>query len=153
MRARARPSTPPSTSRLPYNNSPAVGHFMVPRRCPHCKDIPDNIFSLPPYSVDDPDPPPHYEDLFPPGYTPFPDLDTVTQSIPMTRQPILFVPLDPPPPYDSLLPQQCLQTLLRPPKFPRLLEQPLFLGYRCWVRLGLVVPVHPPYLNFYITFF
>ena len=44
---------------------------MAPHRCPHCEDIPDDIFPLPPYSVDDPDPPPHYKDLFPPYYSLF----------------------------------------------------------------------------------
>ena len=68
---------PPPTPRLPYNNySPPVGHFMAPHRCPHCEDIPDHIVLLPPYSVNDPDPPLHYDDLFPPGHTPFPDPNT-----------------------------------------------------------------------------
>ena len=75
---------------------------MASHRCPHCEDIPDDIFPLPPYSVDDPDPPPHYEDLFPPDYTPFPDLNTTLQPITNTRPPTPSIPLEPPPPYDSL---------------------------------------------------
>ena len=57
---------PPPTPRLPYeNHSPPVGCFMAPHRCPHCEDIPDNIFSLPPYSFDDPDPHPIMKTYFP----------------------------------------------------------------------------------------
>ena len=57
---------PPPTPRLPYDSySPPVGHFMAPQRCPHCEDILEDIFPLPPYYVNDPNPPPHYEDLFP----------------------------------------------------------------------------------------
>ena len=77
VRARARPGIPKPP--LPHNtHSPPVGHFKAPHRCPHCEDIPDDIFPLPSYSANDPDPPPHYEDLFPPNYTHFPDLDTST---------------------------------------------------------------------------
>ena len=65
VRARARPGTPP-TPRLPYNNlSPPVGCFMAPHRCLHCDDIPDSIFPLPPYSIDDPDPHPIMKTYFP----------------------------------------------------------------------------------------
>ena len=79
---------PPPTPKLPYSDhSPPVGHFMAPHRCPYCKDIPDNIFPLPHYSVDDPNPPPHYKDLFLPGYTPFPNPNTYVSPISMTRLP------------------------------------------------------------------
>ena len=52
--------------------------------------VPDDVLSLPRYSVRDPDAQPHYEDLFPPDYNPFPH---------MTPQQV--TPLDPPPSYDS----------------------------------------------------
>ena len=93
---------PPPTPRLPYDSfSPPVGGFMAPHRCPHCKDIPADIIPLPPYSVTDPDPPPHYDDLFPPGYTPFPNPNThLCPSF--TTLPNPSIPLDPPPLYDSL---------------------------------------------------
>ena len=64
--ARARPSTPPPTPRFPYeNHSPPVGCFMALHRYPHCEDIPDNIFSLPPYSFEEPDPHPIMKTNFP----------------------------------------------------------------------------------------
>ena len=94
---------PPPTPTLPYeNHSSPVGCFIAHHRCPHCEDVPDNIFPLPPYSFDDPDPPPHYEDLFPPDYAPFPDLNTATQPVTDARPPTPSNPLEPPPPYDSL---------------------------------------------------
>ena len=94
---------PPPTPRLPYSSySPTVGCFMAPHRCPHCDDIPDNIFPLPPYSKTDPDPLPHYDDLFPPGYTPFPNPNTHLHLSFNAPPPIPSIPLDPPPPYDSL---------------------------------------------------
>ena len=31
--------------------------FYGPHRCPHCEDIPDDVWPWQPYSVDDPDPP------------------------------------------------------------------------------------------------
>ena len=52
--------------------SPPVEHFIAPHRCPHCENIPANIFPLPPYSVTDPDPLPHYDDLFPTWLHPIP---------------------------------------------------------------------------------
>ena len=68
----ARPSTPLPHPGFPMIVAPLLlGCFMAPHRCPHCNDIPDNVFPLPPYSVTDPDPLPHCDDLLPPGYTPF----------------------------------------------------------------------------------
>ena len=94
---------PSPTPRLPHSaHSPPVGNFMAPHRCLHCEDIPDDIFPLPPYSVDDPDPPTHYEDLFPPNYTPFSDLNTTLQPVTNTRPPTPLNSLKPPPHYDSL---------------------------------------------------
>ena len=75
---------------------------MAPHRCPHCDSIPANIFALPPYSETDPDPLPHYDDLFPPGYTPFPSPNTHLHPSFNALPPIPYIPLDPPPPYDSL---------------------------------------------------
>ena len=95
---------PPPTPRLPYDAyTPPVGHFITPHRCPHCENIPANIFPLP---VTDPDPLPHYDDLFPPGYTPFPSPNTHLypsfNTLPNKLPPTHSFPLDPPPSYDSL---------------------------------------------------
>ena len=85
---------PPPIPRLPYGNySPPVGCFMAPHRCPHCEDIPEDIFPLAPYSVNDSDAPPHYEDLFPPGYIPFPNPNTHLCPS-MARLPTPSIPLD-----------------------------------------------------------
>ena len=46
-------------------------------------------------------PPPHYEDLFPPGCTPFCNPNTHLHPS-FTRLPTPSIPLDPPPLYDSL---------------------------------------------------
>ena len=68
---------PPPTPRQPYDvYTPPVGHFLASHRCPHCENIPTDVFPLPPYFVTDPDPLPCYDDLFPPGYTPFPNPST-----------------------------------------------------------------------------
>ena len=84
---------PPPTPRLPYDNySPPVGCFMAPQRCPHCDNIPANIFPLPPYSETDPDPLPHYDDLLPPGYTPFPNPNTHLHPVSMHYHPFLPFP-------------------------------------------------------------
>ena len=64
------------------------------------------IFSPTPYSIDDPNPPPHYEDLFPPDYTPFPNPNMTPQQMINDRPPILLIPLEPPPPMTPFLPQQ-----------------------------------------------
>ena len=49
-----------------------------------------------------PTPPPHYEDLFPPNYTPFPNPDMTPLQITNNRPPIPSIPLEPSPPFDSL---------------------------------------------------
>ena len=85
------------------DHSPPVGCLVTPHRCPHsppCITVPGNVLSLPPYSVRDPNAPPHYEDLFPPTIILFPNM-TPQQKTPY-RPNILSTPLDPPPPYDSL---------------------------------------------------
>ena len=92
---------------LPHLDFPIVPILLLwdtlgPHRSLHCEDILDDIFPLPPYSVDDPDLPPHYKDLFPPNYTPFPDINATPQSITNTRLPIPSIPLEPPPPHNSL---------------------------------------------------
>ena len=46
--------------------------------------------------------PTHYEDLFPPNYTSFPNPDTTPQQMTNDRLPISSIPLEPPPTYDSL---------------------------------------------------
>ena len=87
VRARARPGTPSYIQTSPSYPFSPCGVLYGPHRCPHCEDIPNDIFPLPPYSVDDPNPSPHYEDLFPPDYIPFPDLDTTMCLITNTRPP------------------------------------------------------------------
>ena len=80
----------PPTPRLPYSSySPPVGCFLAPHRCPYC----DDIFPLPVYSETDPEPPPGYHDLFPPGYTPFPNPNTHLH--PSFRALPPSIPLDP----------------------------------------------------------
>ena len=74
---------------------------MAPHICPHCEDILDNIFPLPPYSVDDADPHPILK-TYSPDYTPCPDLNTTLQPITNTRPSTPSIPLEPPLPYDSL---------------------------------------------------
>ena len=74
---------------------------MALHRCPHYETIPNDIFPLLPYSINNPDPPPHYEDLFPPGYTPFPNPNThLCPSF--TTLPTPYILLDSTPSYDSL---------------------------------------------------
>ena len=107
---------PPPPPRQPHDTyTPPVGCFIAPHRCPHCEIVPANVFSLPPYSVTDLDPPPQYDNLFPPGYTPFPNTNTHPHPSFNTLPPTSSFPLDPPPSYDSFLPQQCLLSLLWPP--------------------------------------
>ena len=75
MRSHDLPPMPPPP--LEDHSSP-LGCLVTPHRCPHlppCIIVPDDVFSsLPPYSVRDPDAPPHYEDLFPPEYNPLPHM-------------------------------------------------------------------------------
>ena len=143
---------PPPRPGLPYNNSLPVGHFMAPHRCPHCEDIPDNIFPLPPYSVDDPSPPPHYEDLFPPGYTPFPNPNTYVCPISMTRLPTPSVPLDPPPLYDFLFATAGPPDSTVAPQISQIIGATLIYGIQMLSRAGTCSSSPPPYLNFYIIF-
>ena len=126
---------PPPTPRLPYDAyTPPVGCFIAPHRCLHCENIPANIIPLPPYSVTDPDPPPHYDALFPPGYTPFLSPNTHLypsfNTLPNTLPPTPSFPLDPPPSYDSLFATAAPPDSAVAPKPPRLLEQPIFVGHR-----------------------
>ena len=70
--------------------------------CPHCEIVLVNVFPLPPYLETDPDPPPHYDDLFPPGYTPLPNPNTHPCPSFNALPPVPSFTLDPPPSYDSL---------------------------------------------------
>ena len=103
VRARARPGTPFHTQTSPPYPFPPVGCYMAPHRCPHCEDVPNNIFSLPPYSIDDPNPHPIMKTYFPLTTPP-----SLTQTPPCAPSVILTthpsIPSDPPPPYDSLFP-------------------------------------------------
>ena len=86
------------------DHSSPVGHLVTPHKCPHsppCTIVPADVFpSLLHYSVCDPDAPPHFEDLFPPGYNLFSHIppQQITPYIPSN----LSTHLDPPPSYDSL---------------------------------------------------
>ena len=146
-RVRARPSTPLPHLRLPYDSYfPPMGHFIAPHRCPYCKDILADIFPLPPYSVTDPEPPPHYGDLFPPGYTPFPSPNThLCPSL--TTLPTPSIPLDPSPPYDSIFATAAPPDSAVAPQVSLIIGMTLICGI--WMlgqTVGLVVPAHlnPP---------
>ena len=74
---------------------------MAPHRDPEV--VPTNIVPLPPYSENDPDPLPRYDDLFPPAYSPFPNLNnTHLHPSCSALPPVPSFPLEPPPSYDSL---------------------------------------------------
>ena len=102
----------------------------------------------------DPDPPPHYEDLFPPDYTPFPKPDTALQQMTNNRLPIPSIPLEPPPPYGSLFTTAApLDSVAAPPD---IWENPYCWDTDAKFRLGLVVPawLNPPqYLNIITNIF
>ena len=118
---------PPPTPRQPYDvHIPPVGHLIAPHRYPEV--VPANVFPLTPYSENDPNPPPHYDDLFPPAT---PHSQTLTPTyIPASVHYHLFLPF----PYTHLLPMtlssphQYLLTLLRPPLF-----LPTFLKSGIWM--------------------
>ena len=64
VKARGRPGNPLPHLNFLNTQSPPVGCFMAPHRCPHCDDIPDDIFPLPPYSVNDSNPHPIMKTYF-----------------------------------------------------------------------------------------
>ena len=143
---RARPNNPPPTPRLPYSDhSSSVGCFMVPHRCPHCETIPNDTFPLPPYSIDDPDPPPHYDDLFPPGYTLSPNPNTHLHPS-FTTLPTPSIPLDPPPPYDSLFATAAPPNSAEAPQISQIIGATLIYGIQTLSWTGTCSsspPVHP----------
>ena len=114
------------------------------------KMFPINIFPLPPYSIDDPNPLPHYEDLFPPGYTPFPNPSTTTWPITMTQLPTPSIPLDPPPPYDSLFATAAPPDSAVAPQISQITGATLIAGIQMLGQTGTCSssPPHPPSLNF-----
>ena len=130
-----------------------MGHFMAPHRCPHCEDIPNDIFPLPLYSVDDPNPPLHYEDLFPPGYTPFPNPNTYICPISMTRLPTPSVPLDPPP-HDFLFATAVPPDSAVAPQISQITGATLIYGIWMlgWTGTCSSSPPHPHTLLFYNIF-
>ena len=81
----------PPTPRQPHDiHTPPVRHFMAPHRCPHFEIAPANVFFLPPYSEKDPDPPCHYDNLFPLA---IPNSQTLTPTyIPALMHYHLFLP-------------------------------------------------------------
>ena len=108
---------PPPTPGLPYDSYYPVGCSVAPHRCPHCDDTPANAFPLPPYSETDPQT--HYDDLFPPGYTPFPNTNTHLCPSFNALPPIPSISLNPPPPYDTLFATAVPpDTAVAPPSFP-----------------------------------
>ena len=150
-RVRARPSTPPPTPRLPYDSySPPVGHSIAPHRCPHCEEIPGDIFPFPPYSATDSAPLPHYDDLFPPGSTPFPNHNThLCPSF--TTLPTPSIPLDPPPSYDSLFATAAPADSAVAPQVPLITGTTLIYGIPMLSWTGTCrssLPVHPHTLTF-----
>ena len=114
---------------------------MAPHRCPHCEDIPDDIFPLPSYSVTDPDPLPHYDDLFPPGYTPFPNPNTHLHPS-FTTLPAPSFPLDPPPPYDSLFATAAPSDSPVAPQVSLIIGVTLICGIQILGQTGTIVPAH-----------
>ena len=127
---------------------------MAPHRCPYCEDVPNKIFPLPPYSTDNSDPPPHYEDLFPPGYTPFPNPSTTIQSITMTQLPTPTIPLDPPPPYDSFFATAVPPDSAVAPQISQITGATHIAGIQILGQTGTCSssPPHPLSLNFYNIF-
>ena len=139
---------PPSTSRLPYNTyTRPVGHFIAPHRCPHCDNIPDNIFPLPPYAVTDPDPLPHYDDLFPPCYTPF--LSPNTHLCPSFNvlPPNPSFPLDLPHSYDSLFATAVPPDSAEATQISQITGITLICGTQILSRTGTCSSSPPPILH------
>ena len=139
--------------RQPYDAcTPPVGHFIAPHKCPHCKNIPTDIFPLPPYPVTDPNPLLHYDDLFPPGYTPFPSPNTHLHPSFNTLPSTPSFPLDPPPSYDSLCGTAAPSDSAEAPQISQI------IGMTCIQMLSQTgtftsrPPVHPPYLIFTLYF-
>ena len=58
------------------------------------------------------------------------------------RLPTPSILLEPPPPYDSLFATAAPPDSTEAPQISQITGATLFIGYRCWVGLGLVVPVH-----------
>ena len=134
-----------SPPRQPYDAyTPPVGAFIAPHRCPHCENVPTDVFPLPPYSVIDPDPLPCYDDLFPPGYIPFSSPKTHLfpsfNTLPNTLPPTPSFPLDQPPSYDSLF------TTAAPSDSAEALQISQIIGIACIHMLGLVVHPHTLFL-------
>ena len=158
--ARARPSNPPPTPRQPYDvYTPPVGHFIGPHRCPHCENIPNDIFPLPPYSVTGPDPLSHYDDLFPLGYTPFPCPNTHLcpsfNTLPNILPPTPSFPLDQPTSYDSLFTTAAPSDSDEAPQISQIIGITLICGTQTRSQTGTCSsspPVHPPYLIYTLYF-
>ena len=129
-----------------------MGCFIAPHRCPHCEEIPADIFPLPPYSVTDPDPLPHYYDLFPPGYTLFPNPNTHLHPS-FTTLPTPSIPLDPPPSYDSLFTTAAPPDSAVAPQVPLITGTTPIYGILMLSQTGTCSSSPPPYFNFYLTFF
>ena len=78
------------------------GTLWPPPQMSSLRNCSGHCISLAPHSENDPDPPPHYDDLFPPGCTPFPNPNTHLHPSFNALPPVPSFPLDPPPSYDSL---------------------------------------------------
>ena len=126
---------------------------MAPHRCPYCEDIPDDIFPLPPYSVTNPDPPPHYDDLFP-LVTPHSLTPTPTYASVSLQYPSPSIPLDPPPPYDSLFATAAPPDCAVAPQISLIIEVTLIHGILILGQTGTCSssPPSPPYLIFFYIF-
>ena len=107
---------------FPYDShSPPVGHIMAPTDGPIVKTFQMTYFPCH-LTQNDPDPPPHYEDLFPPGYTPFPNPNTQLYPT-FTTLPTPSICLDLPP-YHSLFATTVPPDCCDPPNFPDFWSDP-----------------------------
>ena len=107
-------------------------------------------FPLSPYSSTDPDPLPHYDDMFSPGYTPFPKTNTHLHPS-FTTLPIPSVPLDPPPSYDFPFATAAPLDSAVAPQVPFITQTTLIYGILMLSQTGTCSsspPVHPHTLTF-----
>ena len=93
----------------------------------------------------DPDPLPHYDDLFPPGYTPFPNPNTHLFPS-FTTLPTPSIPLDPPPPYDSLFTTAAPPDSAVAPQVSLIIGGTLICGIQMlgWTGTSSSSPPQPP---------
>ena len=98
----------------------------------------------------DPDPLPCYDDLFSPGYTPFPSpnihLCPSFNTLPNTLPPTPSFPLDPPPSYDSLFATAAPPDSAMAPQISQIIGITLICGTQMLSQTGTCSsspPIHP----------